>query len=38
MEELLDFLQGIKSQGYNFFIEAEGRPDKIDSFINNYNI
>ena len=37
MEELLDFLQDIKSQGYDFFIEAEGRPDKIDAFIYNYN-
>lgn len=37
MEELLDFLQEIKNQGYNFLIEAEARLGRMQSFITEYN-
>lgn len=37
MKELLDFLSAIKESGSNFFIEAEGRPKRIDNFLKDYN-
>ena len=37
MRELLDFLADISDNHEGFFIEAEGRPESINRFLNNYN-
>lgn len=37
MKELLDFLADISDNHEGFFIEAEGRPESINRFLNNYN-
>ena len=36
-ENLLTFLRLINENGDKFFIEAEGRPNIIQSFIEHYN-
>jgi len=37
MIDILTFLNDLKGKGYDFFIEAEGCPDKMDTFICRYN-
>ena len=35
--EVYDFLMDLKAQGGSFFIEAEARPDRMNSFLSEYN-
>ena len=37
VEKILDFLNDIKSDGKDFFIEAEAKPVIMTTFINEYN-
>ena len=37
IESILDFLDDIKHNGGNFFIEAEAKPRTMTKFINDYN-
>lgn len=37
VRKILDFLDDIKRNGDNYFIEAEGKPRTIMNFINGYN-
>lgn len=37
MERILDFLNYIKQNGYDFFIEAEAKPGTMNTFISDYN-
>ena len=38
MERILDFLNYIKQNGYDFFIEAEAKPGTMNTFISDYNM
>lgn len=37
IERILDFLDDIKQNGRDFFIEAEAKPGTMTTFINDYN-
>lgn len=37
VERILDFLNDIKNDGEDFFIEAEAKPTTMATFINEYN-
>lgn len=37
LERVLDFLNDIKNDGEDFFIEAEAKPSTMMTFINEYN-
>lgn len=37
IKRILDFLDDIKKNGRDFFIEAEAKSGKMDMFINDYN-
>lgn len=37
-DKVFDFLQDIKCRGGSYFIEAEARPDRMNTFLNEYNM